>query len=274
MEKLDRLGWAAGLTFTTFGVRIGVRVTSTELLDLASSVFPAGSKVSASRTVERLYSVVGGSTRGGDSSRRFFLLYGNVARLARTLNSQELYEIWQSDMDFYIAQRAPRKLFVHAGVVAWKGHAIVIPGRSHSGKTTLVKAFLQAGATYYSDEFAVFDERGRVHPFPRPLSVRTLNTTRKITPEELGSLPGTGPIPTGLIMLTHYDAGVRWRPRQTSSGRAILGLLANTLAARRQPEGALATLAQVASGAQVLQGTRGEARETVESIVYHWGKKV
>ena len=157
MEKLDRLGWVAGLTFTTFGVRIGVRVTSIELLDLASSVFPAGSKVSASRTVERLYSVVGGSTRGGDSGRRFFLLYGNVARLTRTLNSQELYEIWQSDMDFYIAQRAPRKLFVHAGVVAWKGHAIVIPGRSHSGKTTLVKAFLQAGATYYSDEFAVFE---------------------------------------------------------------------------------------------------------------------
>jgi len=46
------------------------------------------------------------------------------------------------------------------------------------------------------------------------------------------------------------------------------------LSCAKTTEGALATLEQVASGAQVLQGTRGEARETVESIVYHWGKKV
>jgi hypothetical protein len=31
-----------------------------------------------------------------------------------------------------------------------------------------VAELVRAGATYYSDEFAVLDSRGRVHPFPRP----------------------------------------------------------------------------------------------------------
>jgi hypothetical protein len=34
---------------------------------------------------------------------------------------------------------------------------------SYSGKTTLVSELIRAGATYYSDEYAVIDERGRVH---------------------------------------------------------------------------------------------------------------
>ncbi len=31
-----------------------------------------------------------------------------------------------------------------------------------TGKTTLVKAMVEAGATYYSDEFAVLDKEGLV----------------------------------------------------------------------------------------------------------------
>jgi hypothetical protein len=59
--------------------------------------------------------------------------------------------------EFFIARSAPAHLFVHSGVVGWKGRAVLIPGRSFSGKTTLVRAFLEAGATYYSDEYAVLD---------------------------------------------------------------------------------------------------------------------
>ena len=67
------------------------------------------------------------------------------------------------------AYRAQDCLFVHAGVVGWQGKAILIPGRSFSGKTTLVKALIEAGATYYSDEFAILDRQGLVHPYPLPL---------------------------------------------------------------------------------------------------------
>ena len=44
-------------------------------------------------------------------------------------------------------------------IVTWgRGRAIVIPGRTFSGKSTLVAELVRAGATYYSDEYAVEDE--------------------------------------------------------------------------------------------------------------------
>jgi hypothetical protein len=60
MEKLDRLGWAAGISFSAFGVRIGVRVSAEDLLEPVASHLPIGWKPEISSTVERLYSVVGG----------------------------------------------------------------------------------------------------------------------------------------------------------------------------------------------------------------------
>src|SRR5216683_1761282 len=268
MEKLNRLVWAAGLSFTTFGVRIGVRVSAEHLLEPLVSHLPVGWKAESSRTVERLYSVIRGSIGPRSWVRPFSFLYSDAQQLARTLHPEDLYDALESDMDFYLAQAARQKLFVHAGVVAWKGRAIVIPGRSQSGKTTLVRAFLQAGASYYSDEYAVFDRRGRVYPFPRPLSIRgdSGQIRSRLSAESLGCQTGTDPLPVGLVTLTRYKAGSRWKPKALSAGRGTLGLLANTLAARNQPDRALATLGRVARQAPVLTGTRGEADETVASI--------
>src|ERR687894_479249 len=50
-------------------------------------------------------------------------------------------------------------------VVARGGRALVRPGPSLSGKTTLVAALVRSGAAYLSDEFAVLDPEGRVHPY-------------------------------------------------------------------------------------------------------------
>ena len=53
------------------------------------------------------------------------------------------------DIDNTVAQRSRQMLFVHAGVVGWRGLAIVIPGRSHTGKSTLVAELVWRGAVYY-----------------------------------------------------------------------------------------------------------------------------
>ena len=65
-----------------------------------------------------------------------------------------------------VALMAPEHIFVHAGVVAYDGGAIVLPVFSFAGKTTLVRALVQAGADYLSDEFAVFDRAGASTPTP------------------------------------------------------------------------------------------------------------
>jgi hypothetical protein len=188
----------------------------------------------------------------------------------RTHDLQETLGQLEADLEQYIADRAPRRTFVHAGVVGWNGQAIVIPGRSFSGKSSLVKALVEAGATYYSDEFAVLDERGRVHPYPLPLVIRPGldgTPTMKYRPEELGGVAGVRPLPVGLVLVTRYVSGTGFRPRPLSVGRAVLELLAHTLPARRRPERVLDVLSRVVSQASVLRGTRGEAEETARRIL-------
>jgi hypothetical protein len=95
-------------------------------------------------------------------------------------------EALESDLHRSVAERARRWCFVHAGVVGWRGRVIVIPGRSHSGKTTLVAEWLRAGALYYSDEYAVFDAMGRVHAYAKPLSLRQNGAATRYAVEALG----------------------------------------------------------------------------------------
>ena len=152
----------------------------------------------------------------------------------------------------------------------------VIPGRSYSGKSTLVAELVRAGATYYSDEYAVFDSRGRVHPFSKPIELRDQGDYRqsKIEVTELGGNPGTKPLSVGLVLMTQFKQGARWRPRKLTAGQGVLELLFNTVSARRDPERALATLQRVTAQADVLKGVRGHATEVVPAMLERMEEKV
>ncbi|MEP7147984.1 MAG: hypothetical protein ABI857_03805, partial [Acidobacteriota bacterium] len=80
------------------------------------------------------------------------------------------FKFFNSMLRIVVAEHARDCVFIHAGVVGWKGKAIVIPANSFQGKTTLVAELVKNGAEYYSDEYAILDEKGLVHPFPRDLS--------------------------------------------------------------------------------------------------------
>ena len=269
MRKLDRLGWAAGMVLTAYGVRVGVRVSDAAALARVAGALPPGWKPSASAAVSKLYSLVWGGGEVGGRVRRFHLLYSGARLAARTPDADALLSMFESDLQLYVAERAPRRVFVHAGVVGWRGRAILLPGRSLSGKTTLVAEVVRAGAEYYSDEYAVLDSEGRVHPYARPLAVREgagLRQTRK-TVEELGGRAGRGALPVGLVVLSRYERGARFRPRQLTPGEGVLEMLSNTVSARRAPARALAALSEVAARTVILAGARGEASHAAESIL-------
>ena len=235
MKKIDRLGWAAGIAFVSYGLRIGIRVSSPEIMDRIEGVLPPHTKPARGPRVGCLYSLIVSGTKVGSNIRRFNILYADAVQLVRTKDTDQVLEALERDLQLYVAERARRRVFVHAGVVGWRGRAIVIPGRTMSGKTTLVRALVRAGATFYSDEYAVLDERGRVHPYPKPLSMRENGGGRpkKILPEALGGTIGVRPLPVGLVVATSYRGGARWRPRQLLPGRAVMALLAHTVSVRR-----------------------------------------
>jgi hypothetical protein len=153
--------------------------------------------------------------------------------------------------------------------VGWRGRAILLPGASRSGKSTLVAALLRAGARYYSDEYAVLGPDGLVYPFARPLSIRSADgtTSQRCGPEEFGARTASKPLPIGLSAITKYLPGTRWRPRSLSTGQAVLALLEDTLSAQLDPEGTLRVLHKTLAPALVVKGPRGEADETAEQLL-------
>jgi hypothetical protein len=268
-SRVDRLGWTTGTCIETYGVRVGIRVNEPGLLPLLEPHLPPGWETVPSAEVDRLFSLRV-DTRV-DPPGRTFRIYDERARRARTHDRAEAFAILESEIRQGIAAAARDWVFVHAGVVGWKGRALVVPGRSRSGKTTLVVELVRAGAEYYSDEFAVLDLMGRVHPFVKPLSIRGPGGcdvhVRRPSAEELGGLSGRRALPVGLVALLAHRPGAEWEPIRLSAGQAVLEMLGHTVPARLRPEASLTALERAVQSAIVLKGERGEARETVPRLL-------
>src|SRR5437899_1275380 len=119
MKKLDRLGWAVGLGFEAYGLRVGVRTNAAEFLPRLAAAVPAGWKQADGPEVDWLYSVMFGGPGPRPGVRRYHLLYRGAVRLARTLEADELLTVFDSDLRLTVAEFAHRRVFVHAGVVGW-----------------------------------------------------------------------------------------------------------------------------------------------------------
>lgn len=262
----DRTKPPAVLNFVSYGVRIRLQAPdATWLIDLEQRLPPGwiladGDQPDCTVSVE--------PQSAGYVGRAVWQSGDEVASTS-VETRQQLPNVLQSQIRLLVAEHAPRHVFVHAGVVGWGGVAIVVPGRTFAGKTTLVAEMIRRGATYYSDEYAVFDVQGRVHPFAKPLSIREADIwqQREWPVEELGGLAGTKPLPVALILASRFEAGATWQPRRLSAGEGVLALLNHTISLRRQPKRALEVLGGVVAQAMVFEGVRGEAGELIDEIV-------
>ena len=54
--------------------------------------------------------------------------------MARRCTVQAALRAFEANVQLYVAEMSPEHVFVHAGVVSWRGRAILLPGRSFSGK--------------------------------------------------------------------------------------------------------------------------------------------
>jgi hypothetical protein len=266
--------------FVAYGVRIGLRVDSRALLDALEQgptrvhlpfSWHGVEDCDPDAPVSICYELRQG-TSGGQSCR----VYAGMNLIADVSSFTDAALALAAHAEFFVAEHAPNHLFVHAGVVAWEGHVIVMPGASFAGKTTLVQAWLEEGATYYSDEFAVLDRAGRLHPFARPLAIRDGSTevSRRVPAASFGAESGTTPLPVGLILVTSYRADARWRPRRLTPALALLALMRHTVAARGNPAHSMPILKQAVSEGVAFAGVRGEAHKQVSWVRDYLGVPV
>lgn len=247
-----------------YGVRLGLRTNDPAWLPRVAAVSypPTWQPIATTAKLDRLYTLRITTSK--------FSLFEDTETAITSRSRRAVLEDLERRMKIYVAEMAPRRVFVHAGVVGWQGRAILLPGSSFAGKTSLVAALVKAGATYYSDEYAVLDERGRVNAYPQPLAMRKPDGSARQynTPvSDLGGVVGTKPLAVGAIFISQFQAGARWRPQALSAGQTILALLEHTVPARRKPTIVLPTLSKAVTGAVAWRVKRGEATEVAERIL-------
>ena len=175
----------------------------------------------------------------------------------------------RSDIDHQVAIHARGGLFVHAGVVGWRGYAILIPGRSKTGKSTLVAELVRRGAVYYSDEYAVIDDHGRVHPYTRPLVLRdgSQPACPALGEGMTGATTDLEPLPGALVVSAAYQEGASWCPAVVTGARAALSLVDNTVLAATEPARAIRLAALLGPSVVMLQGLRPDAALVAPEIL-------
>lgn len=262
------------IKFQAYGVKIAISAKKTDYLEeiyrLLEKVFPNGLRKVEDQKIEHRFLI---ASENGDN----FDLYQNEEIVFENVAGNFFFETLESRIRVTIAEFAVEKVFLHAGVVGWKGSAIVIPGRSYSGKTTLVAELVKKGAVYYSDEYAILDSRGYVEPFPKWLSLRGIiddYTQLDCSVESLGGIAGTKAIPVGMVLIARFERGrktpKRWNRERLSGGQGIMEIIPHTLPMINKPRDVLTVLNKMVSRAIIVRTIRGEAAQFAETLLNYF----
>lgn len=249
---------------TSFEVPFRLTADSESILARMFACAPLGAEVCAPSSVST-YQFLLLNPRGTVG----FRLAIDDELVAEYAELQPALQQFASDLMVHVANCSPHRVFMHAGVVGWQGHALVFPGTSFAGKTTLVAELVRAGATYYSDEYAVLDEHGRVHPYARDLQMRPVGSTEQsaLAVEALNGTVGTSSLSVSRVVFTEYTESGHWNPQPVSAGMAVLEMLRHTIPVQRTPARVMATLARMMDTASAVRSERGEAREAARILL-------
>jgi hypothetical protein len=196
-----------------------------------------------------------------------FRLERNHSLLHSDVTESSLLLWLQQTVEEEILRHSPDFVVVHSGVVVYDGVAVLLPGQSQSGKTTLVRELISRGAEYSSDEYAVIESSGRIYPWPRALMVRDADAVQHPMPAaDLGAGVRSGPSRAGLILFLQYDSDARFHVNPVSQSGALLGLLRNTPHTLADNPRILQPLTSVVTAAVAYEGVRGDAAEAADGI--------
>ena len=257
------------INFEAYGTKIGVRSDCAavigEIKKRLPEILPMGWTEIKNGAPGYVFSIIFGGKSGEKAS-----VFKNEELLAENISLGENWDFIKSQIRITVAEFSTEYVFLHAGVVGWKGKAIIIPGNSFAGKTTLVREFVKRGAEYFSDDLTVIDKNGFVHPFPKKLSIRGIlenNQQVDFDVEELGGKRGDKPIPVGFLLLTEYRKSARLKLKLRSAGQGVMECIAHSLSVRQNPAFVLKVLNIITKDAIILKSFRSEAKDFVDNFL-------
>ncbi|HRH43607.1 MAG TPA: hypothetical protein PKY82_18400 [Pyrinomonadaceae bacterium] len=265
-----KVKWKEFLAFEVFGVKIGVRSNDATIINRIKEglpyLLPIDIKSISFEEINHCFSVY--LTKRG--SPRKIWLNKDDDEIIDFLYVKDKLDFLDSKIRLTVAEFAENFVFLHAGVVGYKGKAILVPARSFSGKTTLVAELAKRGLDYYSDEYAVLDSKGLVHPFTKKLSIRGIIDDYQqvdIDVEELGGKKGVEPLKVGVILISKFKKKGKFNPKIVSSGEGIIESISNSVSIRQNPKFVLQVLSIITNEAKIIKTIRGEAASFADKFL-------
>lgn len=270
---MENIEWKKRINIEAYGTSVSVRSNSHQLFEQfrvhLPEILPAGWKNAHEESTEYVFSLI---TQRSDRSRN--AIYLNKELLIEDIPVEQVGEFLKTQIRITVAEFSTEFVFLHAGVVGWNGIAIVIPGKSFAGKSTLVTEFVRRGAHYFSDDLTVIDKEGMVHPFPKKISLRGIidkYVQKDFSVEELGGIRSEEKIPVGYLLLTEYAEGAVCTFKRCSVGEGVMACIANSLSIRQNPKYVLNILNKILKDAIILKSERSEAKDFVDLFFRNFG---
>lgn len=263
------------LCFQKYNVKIAVKAENrselNEIRKRLRKTFPNGLDSVDLGEVEYFFEIKKTAAKYNAEKYEFYL---NTEKIFEDENRKNFFDFIESRLRLTVAEFAFERVFLHAGVVGWKGKAIIIPAKSFSGKTTLVAELVKKGAEYFSDEYAVLDADANVEPFPKWLSMRgIIDETRQVEQpvKMFGGIAASKTAAPGMILLATYckesDNPENWDLKPLKQGEAIMELLPHTMSIRNNPRFVLEVLNKLTNRAIIVRTLRGEAADFAEPLL-------
>lgn len=189
-----------------------------------------------------------------------------------------------SEINNLAVASTPGLAVFHAGAVTANGRAVVLPGASNRGKSTLTTALVRAGFGYLTDEAAAIDA-GVVRAFPKSIALdpgsfglfpelapaaegelaeRIVRREWHLDPARFGSVGTDAEV--AAIVCPHWRAGATTRLARVSGTEALHTLLGEAFDFRAGGGAVFAALADLANRVPVYRLGYGDLDEAVATI--------
>ena len=267
--RFDLGGGRVAIRFQSYSVLVEVQLETPVNPEQLIPYLPPSLATESSEKPDCFYRIENLGMNLSDTELAFRLWRGERCLLERGSVTEGM-ALFEDDLALLLATDERHELtFIHAGVVGINDRVVVIPGTSRSGKSTLVTALIAAGATYFSDEFAVINQGGMIEPYPRQLSLRGEDLDApgtKISPASLGAKVASSAARLGAVIATRFECRGNWAGDRLTAGQGALLMMENAVAAQLAPQRTLKAITASLREAVVWQGVRGEASEAVPAI--------
>lgn len=276
----DPSPWRGVASYQVLSYSFAIRWTTDELGALVDEVLGAFKKKQASGASSAdlgVYLVEG--TR---------VVYGEEV-LARSNHVTFVLNMLLWHINSEAIRRTNDFLLVHAGAMATPdGVGVVLPAPSGAGKTTLVAGLIRAGFDYLSDEAAVIDPAGTLHPYPKALTLKDqaifrwfpdlahtsgVEVRRHLRPDEIRPGSTGKPCPIGFVIAFRFVEGAPTELLPLSPEEGARELARNGLNTHQFGPRAFPLIASVVRMARCYSMVFGNGAEAVSTLLMLTSRK-